>query len=125
MGKIDIETRKRTCLHVTQADLVEGFRRVGVQRGDILYCHSSLSRFGYVEGGAEAIVDALLEAVGPDGTVAMPRELTRWERMEPFSTCGTRLRNWELSRKRFASAPPIAAIISPSPFVPWVDMQKS
>jgi len=72
MGKINIETRKRTCLHVTQADLVEGFRRVGVQKGDILYCHSSLSRFGYVEGGAESVVDALLEVVGSDGTVAMP-----------------------------------------------------
>ena len=72
MEKINIETRKRTCLHVTQADLVEGFRRVGVQKGDILYCHSSLSRFGYVEGGAEAVVDALLEVVGSDGTVATP-----------------------------------------------------
>jgi aminoglycoside 3-N-acetyltransferase len=72
MGKIDIEIRKRTCLHVIQADLAEGFRRVGVQRGDILYCHSSLSRFGYVEGGADAVVDALLEVVGSDGTVAMP-----------------------------------------------------
>lgn len=72
MGKLDIETRKRTCLHVDKTDLAEGFRRVGVQRGDIVYCHSSLSRFGYVEGGAEAVVDALLEAVGPEGTVATP-----------------------------------------------------
>jgi aminoglycoside 3-N-acetyltransferase len=72
MGKIDIETRKRTCLHVLQADLLEGFRRVGVQKGDILYCHSSLSRFGYVEGGAEAVVDSLLEVIGANGTVAMP-----------------------------------------------------
>lgn len=72
MGKLDIETRKRTCLHVGKTDLVEGLRRVGVQSGDIIYCHSSLSRFGYVEGGAEAMVDALLEVVGHEGTVAMP-----------------------------------------------------
>lgn len=72
MGKIDIETRKRTHLHVTKVGLAEGFRRVGVQKGDILYCHSSLSRFGYVEGGAESVVGALLQVVGSDGTVAMP-----------------------------------------------------
>ena len=72
MGKLDIETRKRICLHVDRTDLLEGFRRVGVQEGDIIYCHSSLGKFGYVEGGAETVVDALLEAVGPKGTVAMP-----------------------------------------------------
>jgi len=52
--------------------LYEGFRRVGVQSGDIVYCHSSLSKFGYVEGGADAVIDALLEAVEPEGTVAAP-----------------------------------------------------
>lgn len=34
--------------------------------------HSSLSRLGYVEGGAETVVDALLEVVGPEGTVMVP-----------------------------------------------------
>ena len=34
--------------------------------------HSSLSRFGYIEGGAEALIDALLEVVGPGGTVMVP-----------------------------------------------------
>jgi len=72
MAKIDIETRKRTCLHVTRTDLVESFRRVGIHKGDTIYCHSSLSRFGYVEGGSEVVVDALLQVVGSDGTVATP-----------------------------------------------------
>ena len=72
MAKIDIETRKKTCIHVTKLDLYEGFRRVGVQSGDIVYCHSSLSKFGYVEGGADTVIDALLEAVGTEGAVATP-----------------------------------------------------
>ena len=33
--------------------------------------HSSLSSFGWVEGGAEAVIDALREAIGPDGTLVM------------------------------------------------------
>jgi len=69
---MDIETRKQTCIHVTRADLYEGFRRVGVYSGDIVYCHSSLSRFGYVEGGADTVIDVLLEVVGAEGTVATP-----------------------------------------------------
>lgn len=71
-GKMDVETRRKACLHVSMADLVEGFQRVGVHTGDVVYCHSSLSRLGYVEGGAETVVDALIETVGPEGTVAAP-----------------------------------------------------
>lgn len=38
----------------------------------MLQVHSSLSALGYVEGGADTVVDALLEAVGPNGTVMVP-----------------------------------------------------
>ena len=34
--------------------------------------HSSLSRLGYIEGGAETIIDALQLAVGEDGCLMMP-----------------------------------------------------
>ncbi|MDI6828185.1 MAG: AAC(3) family N-acetyltransferase, partial [Armatimonadota bacterium] len=34
--------------------------------------HSSLSSFGYVEGGADAVIDAIIEAVSPGGTVIFP-----------------------------------------------------
>ncbi len=34
--------------------------------------HAALSSFGYVEGGADAVIDALIEAVGPRGTVLVP-----------------------------------------------------
>jgi len=57
---------------VTKADIIEGLRAVGVRPGDALQVHSSLSALGYVVGGADAVVDALLEAVGPEGTVMVP-----------------------------------------------------
>jgi len=58
--------------YVTRCRIVQGLRELGLGEGDILQVHSSLSSFGYVEGGADAVVDALLELVGPEGTVMMP-----------------------------------------------------
>ena len=52
---------------VTRDTLTRGLRELGVAPGSVLQVHSSLSRLGYVEGGAETVIDALLEAVGPDG----------------------------------------------------------
>ena len=54
---------------VTKTDIVRGLRDVGIREGDIVGVHSSLSKFGYVEGGADAVIDALLEAVGSSGSV--------------------------------------------------------
>jgi aminoglycoside 3-N-acetyltransferase len=53
-------------------DLLAGFQRLGVSRGDLLAVHSSLSAFGHVNGGASTVVEALLDAVGPSGTILMP-----------------------------------------------------
>jgi len=67
---------------VTRTDLVRGLREVGIREGDIIGVHSSLSRFGYVEGGAEAVVEALLEAVGPSGSVVVPTYSKNVEHVE-------------------------------------------
>lgn len=57
---------------LTKTDLLEQFRQAGIVAGDTVLVHSSLSKIGYVEGGPETIVEALLEAVGPEGHVLMP-----------------------------------------------------
>ncbi|HOZ49136.1 MAG TPA: AAC(3) family N-acetyltransferase [Candidatus Hydrogenedentes bacterium] len=57
---------------VTAADIAGGLERLGIRPGDGLFAHSSLSSFGYVCGGAEAVVDGMLQAVGAKGTVAVP-----------------------------------------------------
>jgi len=57
---------------VTKQEIVVELRRLGIQPGDLLIAHSSLRAFGWVEGGAEAVVEALLDTVGPTGTVLVP-----------------------------------------------------
>ena len=69
---MDIETRKKSKAHVTKDDIVAGLRRLGLKWGDNAGVHSSLSSFGYVEGGADTVVDALLETVGAEGNIVAP-----------------------------------------------------
>ena len=57
---------------ITRQDIVRGLKQIGVREGDILMVHTALSSLGRVEGGADAVIDALIEAVGPSGTIAMP-----------------------------------------------------
>ncbi len=58
--------------HVTKDEIRAGLAAVGLRPGDVVLVHSSLSSFGHVEGGADAVIDALLEAVGERGTVVVP-----------------------------------------------------
>jgi aminoglycoside 3-N-acetyltransferase len=54
------------------SDLAASFAEVGVRHGGVLLVHSSLSSLGIVHGGEHDVIDALLEAVGPDGLLIMP-----------------------------------------------------
>ena len=52
--------------------IADDLRGLGVRPGGVLLVHSSLRSLGPVPGGAETVVQALLEALGPEGTVLMP-----------------------------------------------------
>lgn len=56
---------------VTQHDIEVGLRHLGLSRGAAVEVHSSLSAFGWVAGGAAAVVDALMCVVGEYGTIVM------------------------------------------------------
>ncbi|MFF5612003.1 aminoglycoside N(3)-acetyltransferase [Streptomyces albidoflavus] len=56
----------------TRASLAAALRDLGVRQGETLLAHTSLSSLGWVCGGAVALVQALLDAVGPDGTLTVP-----------------------------------------------------
>ncbi|MHC4714968.1 MAG: AAC(3) family N-acetyltransferase [Planctomycetota bacterium] len=62
---------------VEKSEIIAALRAAGLAEGDTALAHSSLSSFGHVDGGADAVIDALLEAVGPGGTVLVPTHT--WE----------------------------------------------
>ena len=78
---------------------------LGVTDGDILLFHSSLKSFGYIEGGADAVIDGALLAVGDCGTLVAPTLVQRdfanayknWDKNRTPSDVG---RITEVFRKR-------------------------
>lgn len=57
---------------VTKQDIISGLRKLGVKPGMELEVHSSLKSFGYVEGGAITVIEAIKETVGSNGSIFMP-----------------------------------------------------
>lgn len=45
---------------------------LGVRPGDVVLVHSSATSVGFVVGGAQAVVQALLDVLGSDGTLVVP-----------------------------------------------------
>jgi aminoglycoside 3-N-acetyltransferase len=72
---------------VGRGELLAGLDRLGVARGGILMVHASLRSLGWVVGGSQTVVEALLAHVGESGTVCaqaswedIPFGLARWPR---------------------------------------------
>ena len=59
-------------MNITKQDIKKGLLDLGLKSGDEIEVHSSLSSFGYVDGGAETVISALKEVVGKSGSIFMP-----------------------------------------------------
>jgi aminoglycoside 3-N-acetyltransferase len=71
---------------LTRARLVEDLKRAGIQSGDILLVHSSLTKIGLVDGGPRAVVEAFLEVLGPSGTLVVPTIHLKSQAREHFAS---------------------------------------
>ncbi len=70
--RVQLEKQRRAGSGVSQTDLAYQLTKMGIQPGDVLLVHTSLSKMGYIEGGPESVVHAFLNAVGENGHVLMP-----------------------------------------------------
>ena len=57
---------------ITFTSLVNDFHILGLQKGCVVIVHSSLSKIGWVCGGPVAVILALEEVLGKEGTLVMP-----------------------------------------------------
>lgn len=77
---------------VIKEDIVKELRRVGLEKNDVVMVHTSLKSLGYVCGGAQTMIEALLEVVGEEGTIMMPTQ--SWRNLDPEDGV-----HWEADKK--------------------------
>jgi aminoglycoside 3-N-acetyltransferase len=65
-------TRLQAGRHWDRATIALDLGNLGLHSGDVVIVHSSLSKLGFVSGGPEAVIDALLDVLGAQGTLVMP-----------------------------------------------------
>ncbi|ABR36946.1 aminoglycoside N(3)-acetyltransferase [Clostridium beijerinckii] len=66
---------------VIKKDIVNALQQLGVKNGQNIIVHTSMKSFGFVCGGPQIIIEALIELVGKDGTIIMPTQT--WKNMDP------------------------------------------
>jgi aminoglycoside 3-N-acetyltransferase len=57
---------------LTTSLLVRQLRACGLEAGQHLIVHTRLSAFGWIAGGAVALIEALMRVITPSGTIMMP-----------------------------------------------------
>ncbi|MCB1186339.1 AAC(3) family N-acetyltransferase [bacterium] len=75
----------RSQVPVTQQALERDLRKLGLGPGMDVLVHCSMSSLGWVCGGAQTVISALVNVVTPDGTIVMPA----------FTTWNTDPANWQ------------------------------
>lgn len=73
--------KNETRSFLTKEDFLEGFKKLGLQNGDSVFVHCSLSSFGFVCGGAQIIIETLMDIVGKEGTIITPTQT--WKNLDP------------------------------------------
>lgn len=82
------ELLRRSDGPVTRGRIRDDLAGLGLAAGDTVMFHTRLSAIGYVPGGSRTVIDALLDVVGPTGTLlvtcgwndAPPYDFTAWPR---------------------------------------------
>jgi aminoglycoside 3-N-acetyltransferase len=98
---------------ITRNRLVKDLRELGLAKGQVVMLHASVSAIGWIVGGPDIVIQALLDVIGPQGTLMMyvgwedsPYELNEWseevqlaylEECPPFDPARSRAcRQWSI-----------------------------
>lgn len=83
-AQIESQSARR---ELTRAEVAAQLRALGVEQGGVLLVHTSFRATRPIEGGPLGLLEALRDALGPDGTLVMPS----WpgEDDEPFDPITT------------------------------------
>lgn len=64
-----------------KSDIIKALTKAGVMQGQTVMVHTSLSSLGFVCGGAQTVIESLMECVGENGTILMLAQ--SWKNLDP------------------------------------------
>lgn len=67
---------------ITRSELAADLRKLGVRSGNAIMLHASVKSIGWIVGGPDEVLRALLDVIGPKGTLMM---YVAWEEDGPYS----------------------------------------
>lgn len=97
-----------------KSELLRQLGALGVQPGGVLLVHAALSKVNPVEGGPYGLIEALLGAIGAEGTLVMPSMADDDD--IPFDRCRTPCRAVGVIADRFWRMPGVLRSDSPHAF---------
>lgn len=66
---------------ILKDEIIQKLKEAGLKSGDTVMVHTFLGKMGYVCGGAQAVIEALMEVVSDSGTIMMPTQ--SWKNLDP------------------------------------------
>jgi len=91
---------------VTPTSLARDLSALGVRPGMLLNVHSALSRLGWVVGGAQGVIQALLDVLGREGTLMMPSHSAQLSNPANWQRPPAPQRWWEIIRAEMPAYDP-------------------
>ena len=114
---------------ITREDLKKALEKTGLKRGDTVIVHSSLSRIGHIENGADGLIDAFLETVGHNGLLVMPafsalqydskKKMYVFDVLKTPCYTGSVPETFRLRKKTFRSISPTHSLIAQGRKAKW------
>lgn len=86
---------------VVKDELIKALTDVSIMKGDHVMVHCSLGAFGYLCGGAQTVIEALIEVIGVEGTILMPTQT--WKNLDPSTGVhwDVEEKDWQLIREQW------------------------
>jgi aminoglycoside N3'-acetyltransferase len=97
-----------------ERDLIAQLLDLGVEPGGVLVVHTAFSKVGPLPGGPLALIAALVNALGPDGTLVMPSMSDDDE--QPFDVQHTPCRSMGVVAETFRQQPGVLRSDNPHAF---------
>lgn len=57
---------------ISKERLIKDFNSIGLEKGDLIFVHSSLRSIGFVDNGPISVIEAIMDVIGSTGTLVFP-----------------------------------------------------